>query len=87
MTKEKAINIAKEIDGEEFVDCQELVIDIYNHVEDFIFSKLSIENKMLKERNKSTIEDFKVQKGKTYMLGIATGIMIAAIIVQIIQKV
>jgi hypothetical protein len=48
MNKKEALKIAKEIDGETYVDCQELVIDIYNHVEEVVFNKLARENKRLK---------------------------------------
>ena len=47
MDKKKALEIAKEIDGDVSVDCQELVIDIYNDIEEVVFKELAIENKNL----------------------------------------
>ena len=47
MDKKKALEIAKEIDGDVSVDCQELVIDIYNDVEYVLFEELTVENKKL----------------------------------------
>ena len=47
MKIEDALKKAKEIDGDTYVDCQELVIDIYNQVEEVIFKELAEENKRL----------------------------------------
>lgn len=66
MTKEKALKIAKEIDSDVYVDCQELVIDIYNNVEEVVFNDLAIENKSLKQQleneEKNNISDYEANR-------------------------
>jgi hypothetical protein len=83
MQKDRALFIAKTIDeahGNTFVDAQELVIDIYNHVEETTFKNLSEENKMLYaniESKQYEIDNLSEQKsideGKKFALGVLTG--------------
>lgn len=65
MNKEKALKIAREIDGNTYVDCQELVNDIYNNVNEVIYSDLSKEVKslhiQLENEEKNNISDYEAK--------------------------
>ena len=51
----------------------------------FIIQKLRDERNLLKNINRNAIDNLSIQKGKSYALGILTGIMLSTIIINILK--